>query len=103
MLTGFYEKARETWEVLKKITLLFEAIKAEIKTDNKKLIRSDPVEAIFTYPVITPTKLANEIGARATTASRYLLQLAEMGILREAVVGKYHPFANRQLLGILSE
>ncbi len=103
MLIGFYGKARETREDLKKITLLFDAIKAGIKIDNKKLYRSDLVEAIFTYPVITPTKLASEIGVHYTTASRYLLQLAEMGILREAVVGKYHLFANHQLLSILSK
>jgi Fic family protein len=103
MLTGFYEKARETREDLQKITLLFESIKAEIKTDNKKLVRSDLVEAIFTYPVITPTKLASEIEVHYTTASRYLLQLAELGVLREAMVGKYHLFANHQLLSILSK
>ena len=103
MLTGFYERARETREDLKKITILFEAIKTEIKMDNKKLVRSDLVEAIFTYPVITPTRLASEIDVHYTTASRYLLQLAEMGILREAVFGKYHLFANHQLLSILSK
>jgi Fic family protein len=103
MLTGFYEKARETREDLQKITRLFESIKTGIKTDNKKLVRSDLIEAIFTYPVITPTKLASEIDVHYTTASRYLLQLAEMGILREAVVGKYHLFANHQLLSILSK
>lgn len=103
MLTGFYERARETREDLKKITVLFDAIKTEIKMDNKKLVRSDLVEAIFTYPVITPTRLASEISVHYTTASRYLLQLAEMGILREAVVGKYHLFANHQLLSILSK
>ncbi|MCX6068024.1 MAG: Fic family protein [Chloroflexi bacterium] len=103
MLTGFYERARETREDLKKITVLFDAIKTEIKQDNKKLVRSDLVEAIFTYPVITPTKLASEIDVHYTTASRYLLQLVEMGILREAVVGKYHLFANHQLLSILSK
>ncbi len=103
MLTGFYEKARETREDLKKITLLFDAIKAGIKTDNKKLVRSDLVEAIFTYPLITPTKLASEIDVHYTTASKYLLQLAEMGVMKEAVVGKYHIFANHQLLSILSK
>ena len=103
MLTGFYERARETREDLKKITVLFDAIKTAIKTDNKKLVRSDLVEAIFKYPVITPTKLASEISVHYTTASRYLLQLAEEGILREAMVGKYHLFANHQLLSILSK
>ena len=103
MLTGFFEKARETREDLKKITDLFDVIKLKIKKDNHKLYRTDLVEAIFTYPVITPTRVASETGVHYTTASKYLLQLAEMGILREAVVGKYHLFANHQLLNILSK
>ena len=103
MLTGFYEKARETREDLNKITSLLDAIKTRIKKDNKKLYSTDLVETIFTYPVITPTRLASEIDVHYTTASKYLLQMAEMGILREAVVGKYHLFANYQLLNILSK
>ena len=103
MLTGFYEKARETRQDLNKITSLLDAIKTRIKKDNKKLYSTDLVETIFTYPVITPTRLASEIDVHYTTASKYLLQMAEMGILREAVVGKYHLFANHQLLNILSK
>lgn len=103
MLTGFFEKAKETREDLKKITILFDAIKTQVKTGNKKLYSTDLVEAIFTYPVITPTRLASELNIHYTTASRYLLQLTEMGILREAMVGKYHLFANHQLISILSK
>ena len=47
------------------------------------------------------TKFAGEMDVHYTTASRYLLQLAEMCTLREAVVVKYHLFANHQLLSIL--
>jgi Fic family protein len=103
MLTGFFEKAKETREDLKKITILFDAIKTQVKTGNKKLYSNDLVESIFTYPVITPTRLASELNIHYTTASRYLLQLTEMGILREAMVGKYHLFANHQLISILSK
>ena len=103
MLRGFHAKAIETRNDLKKITVLFDHIKEQIRLENKKIYSSDLVEAIFTYPVITPTKLASELNMHYTTTSRYLLQLAEMGILKEAFIGKYHLYANHSLLKILSK
>ena len=103
MLTGFYEKARETREDLTKITRLLSEVKEQVRSENKKIYSADLVEALFTYPVITPTKLASQLNKHYTTTSKYLAQLTEMGILQEAVVGKYHLFANHQLLKILSK
>jgi Fic family protein len=103
MLEGFSIKARETHDDLKKITELLGKIREQIKLENKKLYSADLVEVLFTYPVITPTKLANELNNHYTTASKYLMQLAEMGILKEAMVGKYHLFMNHRLLKILSK
>lgn len=102
MLRGFHVKAMETRENLKKITVLFDQIKEQIRSGNKKIYGLDLVEALFTYPVITPTKLASELNMHYTTTSRYLTQLVEMGILKEAFVGKHHLFANHKLLRILS-
>ncbi len=103
MLTGFYEKAKETREDLTKITRLLGEVKEQVRLENKKIYSADLVEALFTYPVITPTKLASQLNKHYTTTSKYLAQLTEMGILREAVVGKYHLFANHKLLKILSK
>lgn len=103
MLTGFYVKAKETREDLGKITRLFEEVKTRVRSENQKIYSAELVEAIFTYPIITPTKLASHLNKHYTTTSKYLLQLAEMGILKEAVIGKYHLFANHQLLQILSK
>jgi len=103
MLTGFYEKAKETREDLTKITRLLGEVKEQVKVQNKKIYSADLVEALFTYPVITPTKLASQLNKHYTTTSKYLAQLTEMGILKEAVVGKYHLFANHKLLKILSK
>ena len=103
MLRGFHVKAMETRDDLKKITDLFDQIKEKIRSGNKKIYGVDLVEAIFTYPVITPTKLASELNMHYTTTSKYLAQLAEMGILTEATVGKRHLFANHKLLKILSK
>lgn len=103
MLAGFYLKARETREDLKRITLLFDEIKEQLRSANKKLYGTGLVEALFTYPIITPTKLAGELDMHYTTTSKYLSQLAGMGILTEATVGKYHLFANHRLLKILGK
>lgn len=103
MLQGFYTKAMETHEDLKKITVLFEQIKEQIRTENKKIYSSDLVEALFTYPIITPTKLASELNMHYTTTSRYLTQLAEMGILKDTKFGKHHLFVNYRLLKILNK
>jgi predicted transcriptional regulator len=103
MLQGFYTKAMETRDDLKKITVLFEQLKEQIRTENKKIYSSDLVEALFTYPIITPTKLATELNMHYTTTSRHLTQLAEMGILKDTKFGKHHLFANHKLLKILSK
>lgn len=103
MLAGFCDKAKETREDLTKITRLLDEVKGQVKLENKKIYSADLVEALFTYPVITPTKLASQLNKHYTTTSRYLAQLTEMGILKEAVVGKYHLFANHKLLKILSK
>ena len=103
MLTGFYVKARETREDLTKITRLFDEVREQVRAENRKIYSAELVEALFTFPVITPTKLASQMNKHYTTTSKYLAQLTEMGILKEAVVGKYHLFANYKLLKILSK
>lgn len=103
MLEGFYIQARETHEDLEKITALLDEIKDYVKTKNNKLYSAELIETLFTYPIITPTKLASELNKHYTTTSKYLLHLTEMGILKEAVVGKYHLFANHKLLTILTK
>jgi len=103
MLRGFHVKAMETHDDLKRIAALFDQIKEQIRTGNKKIYSSDLVEALFTYPIVTPTKLASELDMHYTTTSKYLAQLVEVGILKEAFVGKHHLFANHRLLEILNK
>jgi len=101
MLEGFYLKATETHEDLQRITSLFEEMKERLRSDNRKLYSAELVESLFTYPVITPTKLASQLSKHYTTTSKYLEQLARMGVLRKAVIGKHHLFANHKLLDLL--
>lgn len=102
MLEGFYLQARETKETLKNITALHRTLKLQIKTEHSKIYSADLLEAMFSYPVLIPTKLASEMGIHYTTASKHLLQLAEAGILHSMKVGRNHFFINRKLVSILS-
>jgi Fic family protein len=103
MLNGFFAKARETREDLQKIAKLFDEIKEQLRSENKRLYNAGLVEALFTFPVITPTKLASELNMHYTTTSKYLAQLTKMNVLKETTFGKYHLFANHKLLKILSK
>jgi Fic family protein len=101
MLRGFHVQAKETRRDLEQICILFQKIKEQIKQEKRKLYSVELVEALFTYPIITPTKLASILSMHYTTTSKYLMQLSEIGLLREAVIGKYHIFSNHQLLRLL--
>lgn len=103
MLQGFYLQAKETKETLKKVTVLHKELKEKIKTEHSKIYSADLLEALFSYPVIIPTKLASEMNIHYTTASKHLSQLAEAGILQSMKVGRNHFFVNKKLVSILSK
>ena len=102
MIQGFYVQAKETKETLRKVTDLHKELKHTIREDFAKIYSADLLEALFTYPVITPTQLAKELDTHYTTASKRLVQLAEAGILDSMKVGRNHFFINKRLVLMLS-
>ena len=101
MLQGFFEQAKQTRLTLSEITQLFHGLKAQVRTEHAKIYSAELIDALFTFPVITPTKLALVLGKHYTTTSKYLIQLAKAGILFETTIGKYHLFVNQPLMEIL--
>jgi Fic family protein len=101
MLTGFQMQALETRLTLARMNSLFQTLRDQVKKENNKIFSLELIEALFTYPIITPTSLASKLDIHYTTASKHLMLLAKMGILRDARVGKHHLFANYQLLDLL--
>jgi len=82
---------------------LYHSYKDEIKNKHKKIYTADLVEALFSFPIITPVKLGKELGVHYTTASRHLVALEKSGYLKENVVGKYHFYTNHKLLNIMKK
>lgn len=98
MLQGYKIQAKATKDIIFKIMSLFWELKDKIKKEDKVIYSADLIEALFTFPVISPTKLANELNIHYTTASRYLNRLKELGILRDKQIGKYHLYVNLKLI-----
>ncbi len=103
MLRGFHEQAKDTKETLFKIMSLYFEFKNDFKKSYKKIYSADLVDILFSYPIITPVKLAKQLDIHYTTASRYLMQMAKGGLLKEQMLGKYHLFINERLLKIMKK
>ena len=101
MLQGFFQQAQATHHSLVEILKLHHAYKGKIRDELPKIYSAELVDALFTFPILSPTRLATALNMHYTTTSRYLTQLTERGILKEAVVGKYHLFANHRLMEVL--
>ncbi len=102
MLVGFADQAKETKDVLQSIMTLFDAYKKELKEKKTRVYSADLVESLFTYPIITPTKLSESLNIHYTTATRHLEVLKKLTLLEEKKVGKYRFFINVKLLEVLS-
>lgn len=101
MLKGYKTQAKTTKDMIFKIMSLFWDLKTDLKNRDKAVYSDDLVEALFSYPVISPTKLASELRIHYTTASRYLNRLKKLNILRDKHIGKYHLFTNIKLMSLI--
>lgn len=101
MLKGFHSQATATKDLLLQIISLFDRVKEKVKKEHKKLYSADLIEALFSYPIINPVKLAETLDIHYVTASKYLSQLAKAGILGEGKFGKYHLFINKELIKLI--
>lgn len=102
MLEGFYQQARETKTTLVESMALLQEFKDRVRQSNRK-IPQEVVEAIFTQPVVTPTQISRKLGVHYSTATKYLSQLVELGLLQASTLGKYHLYSNRQFIDKLSQ
>jgi len=103
MTRGFQEQGKNTKQLLFQVMDLFEKTKSTVREKHKKVYSSDLIECLFSYPIITPAKLAELIGVHRDTATRYLNALRDGSILQDAIVGKYHLFMNKKLLTIINK
>lgn len=100
MLKGVELTAKDTILVVNNIKGLMDRYKREIR--NKYGFYShDLINILFKHPYTKNSFLERELKIHRNTASNYLNQLAEDGLLAKVKVGKYNYYINSPLLEIL--
>lgn len=103
MLVGFSTQAIKTRVIIKKIHRLKIKLKRSIRESLPKIYSSELINALFTNPITFSVILAEDLGITRKTASKYLRELEEHGVLVGKKSGKYQLFMNQELIKILYE
>jgi len=102
MLTAILETARWTTGKIKAIRTLMTETTERVRSDAPAIYSREIVELIFTQPY---SRIANVVEAglaQRQTASTYLRQLADIGVLNEMKAGREKLFINPALITLLT-
>lgn len=102
MLDGLRETADWTTELIGRIDSLMAEVHAKVAGSAGQPIPHDALEVIFTYPYARISTIVDRGIAQRQTASRYLVRLAELGVVEQVTSGREKLSVNRRLLAVLS-
>jgi Fic family protein len=102
MLAGVAEVATWTAGKVRAIHLLLESTQKQIAKKCPDLPLDEIMRAIFEQPYCRIRHLVDAGIAKRETASRYLVELAEAGVLTEIKQGRDKLFLNHRLLHLLT-
>lgn len=98
MLRAVESTAQQTFDQVKRILALMEAVRETVQRDAPSIYSKDLIEAIFRHPYTKIKFLVSANIAKRQTASGYLQTLASLKILRAKQIGREKYFINEDLL-----
>ncbi len=103
MLEGFYQQAVKTKRLLLDVATLYEDSLAQLRTLLPPSFNVNALlDVLFTYPVCTPTLVAQQLGLAPFTVRKYLGKLTP-ALLHDFRRGRMHLYVNRALVELLSK
>ncbi|SLM17345.1 Adenosine monophosphate-protein transferase SoFic [uncultured spirochete] len=103
MLKGIEETSHETLLKIKHIKELLELTIEKVREQASKIYSKELVETLFVNPYCKVEFITKSVGVERKAASRYLHQLADIGVLAVYKVGKENIFINSTLIDILKQ
>lgn len=103
MLSGVEQTARWTCEKISAIRALMNSTSEYIKAELPKIYSHELVELIFEQPYCRISNLVEREIAKRQTASVYLKQLTDIGVLQEMSVGKEKLFMHVRLMALMTK
>lgn len=95
--------ALETINQINQINHLFDLTAERIRSEKPKMYSKDLVELLFVQPYCRIDNIMEQLGVSRPTASRYLNELSDAGILNTRQVWKETLFIHEALLQVLKE
>ncbi len=103
VLKGIEEVSRWTCNKIIAIRTLMENTSGYIKQELPKVYSFELVQVIFEQPYCRIQHIIDSGVAKRQTASAYLKQLVEIGVLEERQIGREKLFVNPRLMHLMSE
>jgi Fic family protein len=101
MLEGVEVTARQTIELIEKIKRLMMEMKQKMRNDLPKIYSQDFLNNLFWHPYTKIEFVADELQVHRNTATKYLDELVNVGLLSKHRFGKDNYYINDALLNLL--
>ena len=103
MLDGVEQTSLETIELINGINTLMDKTKNEVREKLPKIYSKDLIEILFMHPYTKIDFLINTLNLHRDTASKYLRELENIGILKSIKMGRSKYFINVALFDMLKK
>ena len=103
MLDGVEKTSLSTIELIENINLLMQQTQTVVKEQLPKLYSKDLIEILFMHPYTKMEFLVNGLGISRQTASKYLKDLQNIGVLESVQIKNSKFFINTQLFSMLKK
>ena len=103
ILKGIQETSEKSLNILRKINELIENTSNEIRENHPKIYSKELVDILFLEFYTRINNVETGLNVTRKTASSYLNELSESGILEVEVRGKDKLFINKRLLDIMKK
>lgn len=103
ILEGVERTSKNSVVLIENIRLLIEETKTTIKSNLPKIYSKDLLDLLFIHPYTKINFVVEELNITRKTASNYLKQLEEIGILKSIKIGREVYFINVELFTLLQK
>ncbi|OHE15452.1 MAG: addiction module protein [Sulfurimonas sp. RIFOXYD2_FULL_37_8] len=103
MLKGVEEISKETIQTIKNIEALMEKTKNTILENKPKIYSKDLLEALFYHPYAKRAFIEEQLNVSRPTATNYLKELENIGILSSQKIGKDIFYVHTELFDLFKD
>ena len=103
MLKALQVTSQDTLKTIKGLIALMQTTKQTIKAKLPKMYSHELINNLFTHPYTKVEFITQDLNIHRNTASKYLNQLVDIGVLTKHKLGKDNYYLNNELYALLSD